>query len=180
MDNVAKSTPIQQLPSGNQPTSQASENQVVQDILQEIQNTQPNPNSVPNHPSDANNQHGLMRQMDSGVQPTQVVPHPTPEQITEMSTNNAPNLYQGGAQPATTPKKNFLASFGMFNINLFEEMKHPIVVFLLVFFSNQTFFNQFLLKVPTAVNSTGQITLIGNIVKALGVASIFMVFSKFF
>lgn len=179
MANVAKSTPIQQLP-GNQAVSSEAENQVVQDILEEIQNTQ-QPNSVPNHPSDANNDHGLARQMDAGVQPTQVMPQPTPEQIMEMSANEAPALsYQATQAPA--PKRSLLpfGGFGKgFALHLLEEMKKPLVVFALVFVSNQAFFNQLLLKVPTAVSSTGQITIVGNLVKAFGVAIIFMVLSKF-
>ena len=184
MDSVAKSTPIQELPlsrDGNQSGGSEAENQVVQDILQEIQNTQ-QPNSVPNHPNDANNQHGLNRQMDPAVQPAQIMPQPTPEQIMEMSANKAPSLsYQNTQAPAS--KKSLLSSFGGFGksfaFNLLEEMKKPLVVFILVFVSNQAFFNQLLLKVPTAVSTTGQITIVGNLVKAFGVAAIFMVLSKF-
>merc|ERR1711907_446284 len=146
----SKATPINQL---NNQFNQNNNDTLVNDILKEIDQTNVNNSDVGAKQAEY--------QMDSGVQPQ--VQFQEPEQTNMM-----------------------FSGPGEMNINqslterIMEEVKNPLLVAVIFFAINFKFLDQSLIKlVPKALSVSGDLTIIGQSIKALLAGVAFFLLKKF-
>ena len=169
------STSINDLPNNQQPPNLTPENlqqpnddnnQIVNEILSEIENTHMQQAPEDNQGGNVAN---FQRQMDPDVNNNAL--NPTPEEIREMQSEMTSEPVPEGVpvRHLKSPQPFKMTS----QEHILDLLKNPIVVVMLVFVSHFAAVNQFLSKIPNAINSQGQVTIIGAAVKALLIGAIY-------
>lgn len=150
-----QSTPLNQLPESMD--TKINDNEQDQEIVNEILNEIDNQNV-------AENETMFNRQTDPQVNyEKETIPPPSQEEIINMNNDN----YTLQPTMKEQPKKSLLAY-----------LKNTLVVIFLVFLMSLPVFNSLLLKIPKAL-SNGNVTTIGNFIKAILAGLIFFIVEKF-
>lgn len=160
-------TPISQIPQNPQMMPKEDNNQIVNEILSEIENTH-----LQEAPEDTQggNVANFQRHMDEEIHNQGL--QPTGEEIRQMTEEQleSPMTSQSNEQLPNVQNKS--------GDDLLEMAKTPVLVFLLVFVSQLPFVNSMMTKIPKAINAQGSVTIIGSIVKALMVGIVFLALTK--
>ena len=172
-----QATPVNQLPTGNIPSSNEQDNEIVNEILNEIDNQ-----------NMGNNSSMFQRQLDNEINNDKGnMGEPTPEQIMDMNqqmgsipTTENPTSSLQQEQPIShtqISEENSLKPVSVNSFNLLNYIKETLIVIGLVFIFSLPLFNMLLSKIPKAM-SNGSPSMIGNAIKAILAGAIFFVLSK--
>ena len=141
-------TPISQIPQNPQMMPKEDNNQIVNEILSEIENTH-----LQEAPEDTQggNVANFQRHMDEEIHNQGL--QPTGEEIRQMTEEQL--------EPPTPPTNEQLPSVqNKSSDDLLEIAKTPVLVFLLVFVSQLPFVNSMMTKIPKEINAQGSVTII--------------------
>lgn len=142
-----------------------------------------------------NNSNNAMYQRQTDVDSNvmrQGLPPPTPEQIQEMNTINQQNqmnieneknmqFKNLDEQMMSQNLENFNSNESEYQTinNIFDNAKDAIIVVALLFIFMLTPINNLMTKIPNAIDSFGNVTLVGNAIKALVAGILYFVYVRY-